>query len=331
MSTSKLLEIKNLNVSFPSKDGELEVLGNVNLEIGEGKIVGVVGESGCGKTLTALSVMGLLPAPPARVNSGEVIYRGTNLLSLTEREFRKYRGNRISMIFQEPMSSLNPVYTVGDQIGEVIRVHENVTRKEEKRRVIDLLDTVGIPSPSERYSSYPHELSGGMCQRVMIAMALACNPELLIADEPTTALDVTIQAGILSLIKSLRDRLSMAVMLISHDLGVISNVADEVYVLYAGKVVERGRVEKLFSAPAHPYTIGLINSIPGQSAGEELYSIKGTIPSPGEFPEGCRFSNRCEYSESRCLEAQPDLYSISDSHGSACFLYEKFLKNSAEQ
>jgi len=182
MSTSKLLEIKNLNVSFPSKDGELEVLGNVNLEIGEGKIVGVVGESGCGKTLTALSVMGLLPAPPARVNSGEVIYRGTNLLSLTEREFRKYRGNRISMIFQEPMSSLNPVYTVGDQIGEVIRVHENVTRKEEKRRVIDLLDTVGIPSPSERYSSYPHELSGGMCQRVMIAMALACNPELLIAD-----------------------------------------------------------------------------------------------------------------------------------------------------
>ena len=188
------------------------------------------------------------------------------------------------MIFQEPMSSLNPVYTVGDQIGEVIRVHENVSRKEEKKRVLNLLDIVGIPSPSERYSSYPHELSGGMCQRVMIAMALACNPELLIADEPTTALDVTIQAGILSLIKSLRDRMGMAVMLISHDLGVISNVADDVYVLYAGKVVERGSVEELFSAPAHPYTIGLINSIPGQSTGEDLYSIKGTIPSPGEFP-----------------------------------------------
>ena len=234
------------------------------------------------------------------------------------------------MIFQEPMSSLNPVYTVGDQIGEVIRVHEKVSRKEEKRRVLDLLDTVGIPSPAERYSSYPHELSGGMCQRVMIAMALACSPELLIADEPTTALDVTIQAGILSLIKSLRDRMGMAVMLISHDLGVISNVADDVYVLYAGKVVERGGVQELFSAPAHPYTIGLINSIPGQSAGENLHSIKGTIPSPGEFPRGCRFNNRCEYAEGKCFEAQPDLYDVSDSHGSACFRYEMFLKNGSE-
>ncbi len=330
MANSELLEIKNLNVSFPSEGGELEVLGDVSLSIGEGRIVGVVGESGCGKTLTALSVMGLLPAPPARVNSGEVIYKGENLLSLTERELRHYRGNRISMIFQEPMSSLNPVYTVGDQIGEVIRVHENVSRKEEKRRVVDLLDTVGIPSPAERYSSYPHEMSGGMCQRVMIAMALACSPELLIADEPTTALDVTIQAGILSLIKSLRDRLGMAVMLISHDLGVISNVADDVYVLYAGKVVEWGSVGQLFSAPAHPYTIGLINSIPGQSEGEELHSIRGTIPSPGEFPEGCRFNNRCEYAEGKCFEAQPDLYGVSDSHGSACFRYEMFLKNGRE-
>ena len=330
MANSELLEIRNLTVSFPSKGGDLEVVGDVSLRIGEGKIVGVVGESGCGKTLTALSVMGLLPAPPAKVNSGEVLYRGTNLLSLTERELRSYRGNRISMIFQEPMSSLNPVYTVGDQIGEVIRVHENVSRKEEKKRVLNLLDIVGIPSPSERYSSYPHELSGGMCQRVMIAMALACNPELLIADEPTTALDVTIQAGILSLIKSLRDRIGMAVMLISHDLGVISNVADDVYVLYAGKVVERGSVEELFSAPAHPYTIGLINSIPGQSTGEDLYSIKGTIPSPGEFPKGCRFNNRCEYAEGKCFEEQPDLYSVSDSHSSACFRYEMFLRNGSK-
>ena len=330
MANSELLEIKNLNVSFPSEGGELEVLGDVNLRIGEGRIVGVVGESGCGKTLTALSVMGLLPVPPARVNSGEVIYKGENLLSLSERELRHYRGNRISMIFQEPMSSLNPVYTVGDQIGEVIRVHENVSRKEEKKRVLDLLDTVDIPSPAERYSNYPHELSGGMCQRVMIAMALACSPELLIADEPTTALDVTIQAGILSLIKSLRDRLGMAVMFISHDLGVISNVADDVYVLYAGKVVEQGSVGQLFSAPAHPYTMGLINSIPGQSEGEELHSIKGTIPSPGEFPEGCRFNNRCEYAEGKCFEEEPDLYSVSGSHGSACFRYEMFLKNGRE-
>ncbi len=327
MTDSNLLEIKNLSLSFPSQAGEVEVLGNVNLRIGKGEIVGVVGESGCGKTLTALSVMGLLPSPPAKINSGEVTYRGKNLLSLTERELRDYRGNKISMIFQEPMSSLNPVYTIGDQIGEVIRVHENVSREEEKKRVLFLLDTVGIPSPSDRYSSYPHELSGGMCQRVMIAMALACNPELLIADEPTTALDVTIQAGILSLIKSLRDKFSMAVMFISHDLGVISNIADRVYVLYAGKVVEEATVEQLFSAPAHPYTIGLINSIPGRSSGEELNSIKGAIPSPGEFPKGCRFNNRCEYVEEKCFESQPRLYSISDSHASACFRYDMFLKN----
>ena len=326
-SNSKLLEIRNLNVSFPGGGEEVEVLGGVSLSVDAGKIVGIVGESGCGKTLTALSVMGLLPAPPARVRSGEILYRGEDLLSLSERELRRYRGNRISMIFQEPVGSLNPVYTIGDQIGEVIRVHESVSREEEKRRVLDLLATVGIPSPAERYSSYPHELSGGMCQRVMIAMALACGPELLIADEPTTALDVTIQAGILSLIKSLRDSTGMAVMLISHDLGVISSVADRVYVFYAGKVVEWGSVEKLFSAPAHPYTIGLINSIPGRVSGDYLHSIKGSIPSPGEFPPGCRFSNRCEYAEGRCFEAEPPLFSVSDSHASACFMREAFLKN----
>ena len=331
MPNSELLEIRNLTVSFPSKGGDLEVVGDVSLRIGEGKIVGVVGESGCGKTLTALSVMGLLPAPPAKVNSGEVLYRGTNLLSLTERELRSYRGNRISMIFQEPMSSLNPVYTIGDQIGEVIRVHENVSRKEEKKRVLNLLDIVGIPSPSERYSSYPHEMSGGMCQRVMIAMALACNPELLIADEPTTALDVTIQAGILSLIKSLRDRMGMAVMLISHDLGVIYNVADEVYVLYAGKVVERGSVEELFSAPAHPYTIGLINSIPGQSTGEDLYSIKGTIPSPGSFPRDADSITAASTRKENVLRRSRIFTGISDSHSSACFRYEMFLKNGSQE
>lgn len=327
LDDSKLLEIKNLSVSFPGGGREVEVLGGVNLSVDAGKIVGVVGESGCGKTLTALSVMGLLPAPPARIRSGEVLYQGKDLLSLSERELRLYRGNRISMIFQEPVSSLNPVYTIGDQIGEVIRVHENVSRAEEKLRVLDLLATVGIPSPAERYSSYPHEMSGGMCQRVMIAMALACGPELLIADEPTTALDVTIQAGILSLIKSLRDSMGMAVMLISHDLGVISSIADRVYVFYAGKVVEWGSVEKLFSAPAHPYTIGLINSIPGRVAGDYLHSIKGSIPSPGEFPPGCRFSNRCEYAKEQCFDSQPPLFPVSASHASACFFREEFLKN----
>ena len=329
MAGKTLLEIKNLGVSFPGAEGPLEVLGGVSLSVGEGQIVGVVGESGCGKTLTALSVMGLLPAPPARIDSGEVLFRGENLLSLTEKELRRYRGSRISMIFQEPMSSLNPVYTVGDQVGEVIRVHERTSRKEEKRRVLELLDIVGIPSPSERYSSYPHELSGGMCQRVMIAMALACGPELLIADEPTTALDVTIQAGILSLIKRLREELGMAVMLISHDLGVISNVADYVYVFYAGKVVERAGVGRLFSAPAHPYTVGLINSIPGRSEGGELRSIKGAIPSPGEFPAGCRFNNRCGYAEGECFESEPALFAVSESHGSACFRREVFAKDEA--
>lgn len=322
-----LLEIRNLGVSFPGPRGRLEALGGVSLGVGAGKIVGVVGESGCGKTLTALSVMGLLPVPPARIDSGEVLYGGENLLSLTERQLMRYRGNRISMIFQEPMSSLNPVYTIGDQVGEVIRVHEKTSRREEKRRVLELLDTVGIPSPAERYSSYPHELSGGMCQRVMVAMALACGPELLIADEPTTALDVTIQAGILSLIKKLRNEMGMAVMLISHDLGVISNVADYVYVFYAGKVVERGSVERLFSAPAHPYTAGLVNSIPGRSGGENLRSIPGTIPSPGEFPRGCRFNNRCEYAEGECFESEPPLFPVSESHGSACFRREVFLKD----
>ncbi len=330
MSDTKLLEIKNLSISFPEKKHDVEVVGGVSLDIEEGKTVGVVGESGCGKTLTALSVMGLLPIPPARIKSGEVLFRGKNLLSLNERQLRHYRGNRISMIFQEPMSSLNPVYTVGDQIGEVIRVHNKISAKDEKKRVLELLDTVGIPAPDQRYSSYPHELSGGMCQRVMIAMALACNPELLIADEPTTALDVTIQAGILSLIKSLQTRFSMSVMLISHDLGVVSTVADYVYVLYAGKVVERGETRKLFSAPAHPYTIGLVNSVPGRFSQEYLHSIRGVIPPPGEFPKGCRFNNRCDYAEGECFESEPQLQDISRSHSSACFRHAMFAEKEGQ-
>ncbi len=326
MNDTKLLEIKNLGIAFPEKENEIEVVGGVSLDIEEGQIVGVVGESGCGKTLTALSVMGLLPIPPARIKSGEVLFRGKNLLSLNERQLRHYRGNRISMIFQEPVSSLNPVYTIGDQIGEVIRVHNKISARDEKKRVLELLNTVGIPAPDQRYSNYPHELSGGMCQRVMIAMALACNPELLIADEPTTALDVTIQAGILSLIKSLQERFSMSVMLISHDLGVVSTVADYLYVLYAGKVVEMGETRKLFSAPAHPYTIGLINSVPGCSSQEYLHSIRGIIPSPGDFPKGCRFNSRCDYAESKCFELEPQLENVSRFHSSACFRYSLFAE-----
>lgn len=325
--SDKLLEIKDLVVSFKSGKERVEVLGGINITIEKGKIVGVVGESGCGKTLTALSVMGLLPVPPARIDKGEVLFNGVDMLSLSDEKLRKYRGNKVSMIFQEPVSSLNPVYTVGDQIGEVIRTHENTTKSEEKERVIDLLKLVGIPSPESRYNNYPHEMSGGMCQRIMIAMALACNPELLIADEPTTALDVTIQAGILALINELRDRIGMAVMLITHDLGVVSQVADEIYVIYAGKVVESGTINEVFSMPSHPYTIGLINSIPSlEEKKEKLYSISGLIPSPNEFPEGCRFNNRCEYAFDECFRTEPSLMDLDGKHKSACFKYEEFKK-----
>ena len=317
---NNLLKIKDLKLSFNSGDDKVQVLSGINLNIGKGKIVGVVGESGCGKTLTALSAIGLLPIPPGVIDSGEVIFDNANLLELEENELRKYRGNRISMIFQEPISSLNPVYTVGDQIGEVIRTHTESSKEEEKARVIELLDLVEIPSPETRYKSYPHELSGGMCQRVMIAMALACNPELLIADEPTTALDVTIQAGILKLIRDLRDRIGMAVMFISHDLGVISQIADEIYVLYAGKVVEYGTIDKVFSSPSHPYTQGLIKSIPSiKNRKDKLYSIKGVIPSPKEFPNGCRFNNRCEYVFDKCFDESPEFTQLTDGHYSACY------------
>lgn len=325
--SNKLLKINDLKVSFKSGKESVQVLGGVNIEIEKGKIVGVVGESGCGKTLTALSIMGLLPIPPARIDSGEVVFNGVDMLRLSDEQLRDYRGNKVSMIFQEPVSSLNPVYTVGDQIGEVIRTHEDVSKSEEKERVIELLKLVGIPSPESRYSNYPHEMSGGMCQRVMIAMALACNPELLIADEPTTALDVTIQAGILALINELRNRIGMAVMLITHDLGVVSQVADEIYVIYAGKVVESGTIEEVFSNPCHPYTIGLINSIPSlEEKKEKLYSISGLIPSPNEFPKGCRFNNRCEYAFDECFKSQPDLMDVQGTHKSACFKYEEFKK-----
>ena len=318
--SNRLLEIKDLRISFKDGDERIEVLSGIDLSIEKGKIVGVVGESGCGKTLTALSVMGLLPIPPANIDTGEVIFDDKNLLSLNEKELRHYRGNRISMIFQEPISSLNPVYTVGDQIGEAIRTHLNLSKGEERKRVVELLKLVGIPSPETRYGNYPHEMSGGMCQRVMIAMALACNPELLIADEPTTALDVTIQVGILKLIIGLKRRIGMAVMFISHDLGVVSQIADEIYVLYAGKVVEKGTVEEVFSNPSHPYTIGLINSIPKiEERKNKLDSIEGVIPSPKDFPKGCRFNNRCGYAYHECYDSEPILERVSDTHKSACF------------
>ncbi len=314
------LEIKDLTVSFSSEGRKVEVVSGVSLSIPQGRIVGVVGESGCGKTVTALSVMRLIPEPPGRIEGGEILFDGADILHLSDRDMRSLRGNRISMIFQEPISSLNPVFTVGDQIGESLRTHLNITRKEEKERVLDLLRLVGIPAPESRIKNYPHELSGGMSQRVMIAMALACSPEVLIADEPTTALDVTIQAGILELIDDLRVRMGMAVLLITHDLGIIAEVADTVYVMYAGKVVEHAVTRELFKHPKHPYTVGLLNSIPDlRRRKERLDAIPGVVPSPGSFPPGCRFQDRCPLVIDKCRKEEPPLSEHTVGHYSACW------------
>ncbi len=320
MNLENVLEIKNLSISFADNKQRYEVVSNVSLNVPKGKIVCVVGESGCGKTVTALSIMGLLPIPPGNVDNGKIFFDGTNLLELSEKELRSYRGNRLSMIFQEPISSFNPVFTIGDQIGEALRIHRSLSKNEEKEKVIELMKTVGIPAPETRINSYPHELSGGMCQRAMIAMALSCDPELLIADEPTTALDVTIQAEILRLILELRDRTKMAVLLITHDLGIVSEVADEVYVFYAGKVVEKGTRDMVFNKPLHPYTAGLMRSIPSLSEKtESLHTIPGYIPSPKNFPVSCRFQDRCEYVFDRCREKEPGLEKFDGSHFSACY------------
>lgn len=314
------LEIKDLRVSFSSEGRKVEVVSGVTLSIPQGRIVGVVGESGCGKTVTALSIMRLIPEPPGRIEGGEIIFDGANLLEYGDREMRSLRGNRISMIFQEPISSLNPVFTVGEQIGEALRTHLKITKSEEKKRVIELLRLVGIPAPERRVKNYPHELSGGMSQRVMIAMALACSPEVLIADEPTTALDVTIQAGILELIDDLRIKMGMAVLLITHDLGIIAEVADTVYVMYAGKVVEHAVTRELFKNPKHPYTVGLLNSIPDlRESKEKLDAIPGVVPSPGSFPPGCRFQDRCPLVIERCRREEPPLEEHAPGHYSACF------------
>jgi oligopeptide/dipeptide ABC transporter ATP-binding protein len=317
------LEIKDLRISFSTEGRKVEVVSGVSLSIPQGKIVGVVGESGCGTTVTALSIMRLIPEPPGSIEAGEILFDGADLLKYTDRDLRSIRGNRISMVFQEPISSLNPVFTVGEQIGEALRTHLDISRKEEKERVIGLLKLVGIPAPERRIKNYPHELSGGMSQRVMIAMALACSPEVLIADEPTTALDVTIQAGILELINDLRIKMGMAVLLITHDLGIIAEVADSVYVMYAGKVVEHASTEELFKNPKHPYTVGLLNSIPDlRESKEKLDAIPGMVPSPGSFPLGCRFQDRCPLVIEKCRSEEPPLSEHAAEHYSACWRAE---------
>jgi oligopeptide/dipeptide ABC transporter ATP-binding protein len=298
---------------FPAVDG-------VDFEIFPGETLGVVGESGCGKSVTALSVLRLLPEPPARVERGEVLFEGRDLLQLPLKELRRIRGSRIAMIFQEPMTSLNPVFTVGNQIEEVLQVHTDLARSARRQRVIELLDLVGIPSPAQRVNDYPHQLSGGMRQRVMIAMALACDPSLLIADEPTTALDVTIQAQILDLLESLKQRLDMAVLLITHDLGVVAETAQRVAVLYAGRVVETGTVGDLFRSPRHPYTEGLLKSTPGAKVEHRapLHVIPGVVPDLVDRTTGCRFRERCARAQPICERVDPQLERTAPGHAMAC-------------
>lgn len=317
-----LIEVKNLVTEFKGKHGTVKAVNGVSFGIERGEILAVVGESGSGKSVTSLSIMGLLQEN-GKVTQGEILFNGEDLLKKSEKEMQAIRGNRISMIFQEPMTSLNPVYRIKDQIMECILTHNKMSKKEALERTIEMLRIVGIPSPEQRANDYPHQMSGGMRQRVMIAMALSCNPDLLIADEPTTALDVTIQAQILELINNMRKRFNMSVLLITHDLGVVSETADRVIVMYCGQVVETAQVRSLFQNPMHPYTLGLLNSIPrleDESDGP-LYMIKGMVPNPLHMPPGCPFSDRCDRCMEKCKKSAPELFQVGD-HMVRCFLYE---------
>lgn len=313
-----LLSVKDLHTVFYTSDGRNPAVRGVSFDIMPGETLGVVGESGCGKSVTAFSVMGLIPYPPGRIEAGEVLFEGQDLLKKTPDEMRAIRGSKMSMIFQEPMTSLNPVYTIGDQISEVLEHHLGYTRAEGFEKAVHLLHSVGIPEPARRVKQYPHEMSGGMRQRVMIAMALACDPKLLIADEPTTALDVTIQAQILELMKDLKTRTGTAIMLITHDLGVVAEMADRVAVMYLGKIVEEGTARDIFHNPLHPYTLGLLNSIPRMDRLQSrLHVIPGTVPNPMFMPKGCPFNNRCDFATEECMEAEPEI--AGDGHKVRCF------------
>jgi peptide/nickel transport system ATP-binding protein len=317
---SALLEVRALKTFFKVEGGEFPAVDGVSFSIDPGRTLGVVGESGCGKSVTALSIMGLVSQPPGRIAGGEILFGGADLLRLSPAALRGLRGDRISMIFQEPMTSLNPVLTVGDQVVEGILQHRAISRDAARERAIDMLRMVHIPSPEERFDDYPHSLSGGMRQRVMIAMALACEPDLLIADEPTTALDVTIQAQILDLMRTLRTETGTAIILITHDLGVVAELADDVVVMYAGRIVERASVAALFAGPQHPYTVGLLGSIPRLDIEQQrLAAIEGQVPNPMAPVQGCRFHPRCPFAIERCLLEDPPLRDLGDGHESACW------------
>ena len=312
---SKLLQVKNLKTYFFTSDLVIPAVDDVSFDINEGETLCVVGESGCGKSVTSLSIMRLVPTPPGKYVSGEILFNGEDLLKKSESQMRDIRGNIISMIYQEPMTSLNPVFTVGFQITEALILHKGMAKKAAKAEAMRMLSLVGMPSPEQVIRKYPHQLSGGMRQRIMIAMGLSCSPQLLIADEPTTALDVTIQAQILDLLRRLKKELAMTILFITHDLGVVSEIADRVIVMYGGKIVEEGNVKDIFASPLHPYTVGLFNCIPKieDEDRNKLTVIEGVVPAPSDFPPGCRFHPRCSFAKDICLKQEPDLRIIGES------------------
>ena len=321
MTKEKLLEVSDLSISFHQKKSETPIVQGVSFDLHPGEIMGVVGESGCGKSVTSLALMGLNANTRT---TGRIKFQNKDLLMQSEKEWRQMRGNDIAMVFQEPMTSLNPLFTIGDQLTEALSSHTNIHKKEARRKAVQMLDTVGLPRADQLIKQYPHELSGGMRQRVMIAMALICEPKLLIADEPTTALDVTIQAQILSLLKKLNAEFNTAILLITHDLGVVHNTCERVMIMYAGRIVEEGGVTAVFDSPKHPYTKGLFASIPAFTGkSERLSSIEGQVPKPGSIKNGCMFAPRCPHKHERCIEEAPGLNRLADDHAVSCFLYEE--------
>jgi oligopeptide/dipeptide ABC transporter ATP-binding protein len=320
---SAILEVKNLKTHFFTEKGVVKAVDGISFDVKESKTLGIVGESGCGKSITAMSLMRLL-SRPGKIVEGQVLYKGQDLVNLDEEAMRMIRGNEISIIFQEPMTSLNPVFTIGFQIMEVLILHQKISKEQARQKAIDMLKIVGIPRGEKIVDEYPHQLSGGMRQRVMIAMALACQPKILIADEPTTALDVTIQAQILELMNDLKNKLNTAIIIITHDLGVIAEMADDVIVMYSGKIVEKTDVKRIFAEPTHPYTLGLLSSVPKlNEEAEYLDSIDGSVPNPLKLPTGCYFNPRCKYAIDRCRNEQPELKELSPGHFVSCFVAEK--------
>jgi oligopeptide transport system ATP-binding protein len=332
-SNKVLLEINNLKTRFYTEDGVVQAVNGISYQMKEGEILGVVGESGCGKSVHALSIMGLIPDPPGKIDDGEIYLFDRDLLSLSNREMRKIRGSHIAMVFQDPMTSLNPVYTIGTQISEALMLHQEMNKQQARERSGELLSMVGIPDASNRLDDFPHQFSGGMRQRAMIAMALSCNPKLLIADEPTTALDVTIQAQIVELVRQLQEDIGMAIMWITHDLGIVADLAEKINVMYAGYIVERGKVRDIYKETRHPYTMGLLGSLPRLDAapGTKLVSIPGLPPDLIALPKGCPFIKRCNFSDDQCQEEMPPLLEVGGvEHEAACWMWEKIAGGTSQ-